>query len=136
MTVTEVEQLIELYGQGLQIKYVDDMPDKLSGIIVGHTIYMNSNLHDWENYCTLAEEFGHYYTGTRHNITNYCSNHDIKEESTARRWGYQALIPYSRLKEFLKGKETVAIYDIAEEFRVPNDVVQNVIEYYKCKGKL
>lgn len=60
----------------------------------------------------------------------------MKQEIRARRWGYKKLVPIDKLVNFVNREETVHNYDIAEEFGVPGEYVNEVVNMYRNEGKL
>ena len=48
--------------------------------------------------CVLAEELGHYYFDATYNYKNVDKVLYDKQEYRARKWGYNALIPFEKLK--------------------------------------
>ena len=127
------EELMDEYRDQLNFEFRSDMPDNLSGLIVGNNVYINEKLDEKEKYLTLAEEIGHYETSTTKNITNYSLNR--KEELQARRWGYKKIVPIHLLKKYTKMDE-VFLYEIADELNLPEHLIKKSIEVYKLEGKL
>lgn len=119
-----------------KLKFVLDpnMPFGLSGLIIGNTIYLNKELSYEELVATIAEELGHYETSPRSEMINYDKN--SKNEYIARKWSYKKLVPYDDLISFIKDKEAVHDYELAEEFEVPNEIIEEAIKMYRVDGKL
>lgn len=128
------EELMSYYDDRLKFVLDPDMPFGLSGLIIGDTIYLNKELPYEELVATIAEEIGHYETSPRSEITNYDKNR--KNEYIARKWSYKKLVPYDDLKSFVKDKEAVYDYELAEEFEVPREIIEEAINMYRVDGRL
>jgi len=130
------EELISYYDHKLKFVFDSNMPFGLSGLIIGDTVYLNRNLSYEELIATIAEEIGHYETSPSNNITDYEVIKNSKNEYTARRWSYKKLVPYDELKSFIKDKEAVHDYELAEEFEVPKNIIEEAINMYRVDGQL
>lgn len=75
----------------------------------------------------MAEELGHYYTGSL-----YCLNSSkiVKDkcEKRAIKWAYSVLIPMQKLKE--KITQGFDLYDLADYFDVDIKYMINCIDFY------
>ena len=76
----------------------------------------------------LAEELGHYYCNALYNINSDATT-IRKKEYRAKKWAFQALIPYQVLLS-LKEQGYTAIYDIAEKLDVSQELVETAYNYY------
>lgn len=132
--MNSLEKLMAEFDNYLTFVFDDDMPDGLQGLIVENTIYINKNLPFERVLSTLAEEIGHYQTGISTDITDFTKHFNKKEEIKARKWSYKKILPYRKLEKFIKNKHAVEKYEIAEEFELPEDVVEEVIDMYKTEG--
>ena len=112
------------------------MPDDLPGLIVDNTIYINSRLPFMESIAIIAEEIGHYKTNVKYNLVDYSNPFNFKQEQKARRWSYSKLVPVNRLKKFIENKDTVLRHEIAEEFDVPEKIIEEAISMYRISGQL
>lgn len=128
------EELMSYYDDKLKFILDPDMPYGLSGLIIGDTVYLNKELSYEELVATIAEEIGHYETSPQDEITNYDKN--SKSEYSARKWSYRKLVPRDGLKSFIKDKETVHDYELAEEFEVPREIIEEAINMYRVDGQI
>ena len=79
----------------------------------------------------LAEELGHYYTGSLYNSSMPFETVS-RCENRANKWAYNVLIPYGKLrKAILKGIDN--LYYLAEYFDVTAEYMNKAIEFYKGK---
>lgn len=124
------------YDGELDFVFTKQMPDKLSGLLHDHTVYINSNQTKEKMIATIAEEIGHYETMIDHDITDYSNLNNWKEERKGRIWSYHKIIPSDELEEFVSDKEQVYNYEIAEQFEVPADIVEEAVLVYRVKGML
>lgn len=81
----------------------------------------------------MAEEIAHYKT-VEGDILNLSIVLNRKYESLGRKWSYRKLMPQKDLEKFIKANETVHRYDLAEEFGIPDDVVDEAILMYRIEG--
>lgn len=131
------KELLMSYYDG-KLKFVIDpnMPYGLSGLIVEDTVYLNKKLSHQELVATIAEEVGHFETSPKLDITDYHNAKNIKNEYIARTWSYKKLVPFNDLLSFIKDKEVVHDYELAEEFEVPEDIIEKAIKMYRLDGQL
>lgn len=132
--MNRIEQLISEYGS-LNFHFKEDMPEGLSGLISENNVYVNNKLPFEELYATLAEEIGHYETAPG-DIIDQSQAFNRKYESLGRRWGYKKLVPLEKLQSFIESRETTHYYDLAEEFEIPHNMVNEVIQMYRVEGKI
>lgn len=133
--MNELEFLMSSFQNDLTFIFRKDMPDSLHGLMVENTIYINANLPFRESVQVLAEEIGHHKTLPQGiDITDYSNLTQRKLEIKGREWGYGRLVPVDKLNEYVSKRESVTRYELAEEFGVTDDYVQEVIETYKRKG--
>lgn len=128
------EELMSYYDDKLKFIIDPNMPSGLSGLIIGDTVYLNKRLSYEELVATIAEEIGHYETSPQQEITDYDKH--SKSEYSARKWSYKKLVPYEDLKLFIKNKEAVHDYELAEEFEVSKNIIEEAINMYKVDGQL
>lgn len=86
-------------------------------------------------YSTLAEEIGHYETALG-DILNQEIQSNKKYVLLGRRWSYKKLIPYDQLKSLIDSKEAFHRYELAEEFGVPDDVIEKAIQMDRVEDKI
>lgn len=84
--------------------------------------------------CVLAEELGHYYTSSGNLITDKSvKNTAVRQQETrARRWAYEKLVPLDKLIEAyesgVRNRHELALYlDVIEEF------LEGALKYYEEK---
>ena len=123
--------LLEADRQGIYT-YEKLMPQKLKGLYKDKVICINKRiLTSIEKACILSEELGHYHTSSG-NILNQKDIRNCKQEYRARSWGYEYLIPLSKIIEAgqagIEGRHCIAEWlEVTEEF------LQLTIEYYQRK---
>lgn len=101
------------------------------GRIRGKKILIRSNMTVTKKTCVLAEELGHYYT-TVGDILDQEDISNIKQESKARAWAYDKLIPVEELKRaFDAGCR--ATYEIADYLDVDEGFLKNSLDHYTSK---
>ncbi|MFT4007367.1 MAG: hypothetical protein QM683_17720 [Lacrimispora sp.] len=77
----------------------------------------------------LTEEMGHYYTSASR-IVEQDSTESMKQERSARLWGYNKRIGLTGLIEAFKAHRE-NLYDIAEYLDVSEDSIAEALEYYR-----
>lgn len=77
----------------------------------------------------LAEEMGHYYTSVGR-IVEQDTAENIKQERTARLWGYNKRIGLNGLIQAFKA-HCETLYDIAEFLNVSEESLTEALEYYR-----
>lgn len=77
----------------------------------------------------LAEEMGHYYTSVGR-IVEQDTAESIKQERTARLWGYNKRIGLNGLIQAFKA-HCETLYDIAEFLNVSEESLTEALEYYR-----
>src|SRR5699024_5131778 len=128
------EDFISKYDNELYFHFDEEMPDELSGMIIGRDIYINKRKSLTIQLSTVAEEVGHYLTSSHKNITNY--NQHAKDEAMARRWSYGQLIPVDHIARYQDSEDAVLLYEIAEDLELPENIVESAIYMYKVKGMI
>lgn len=132
--MNELEDFISKYDNELYFHFEEDMPDDLSGMILGNHIYVNKRKPLSDQLSTVAEEVGHYKTSSHSDITDYKTN--AKDEAVARRWSYGQLIPVDDIARYQDSEDAVLLYEIAEDLELPEDIVESAIYMYKVKGMI
>lgn len=101
-----------------------------NGLIKGNKIAIRQNITTTSKKADiLAEEMGHYYT-TVGRIVEQDTVASIKQERTARIWGYDKRIGLSGLIEAFKA-HCENLYDVAEYLGVSEDSLTEALEYYR-----
>jgi len=132
--LNELEKFIAKYDDKFYFHFDEEMPDELSGMIIGRDIYINKRKSLTTQLSTVAEEVGHYKTSLNKDITNY---HKYgKEESMARRWSYGQLIPVDDIARYQDSEDAVFLYEIADDLNLPDQIVESAIYMYKVKGMI
>ena len=101
------------------------------GRIKGNRIAINKSLTEQEKKCILAEELGHYYTGSG-DILDQSSASNRKQESHGRIMAYNKLIVLMGIINSYNDhcqslSETAEYFDVTEEF------LNDALSYYKSK---
>lgn len=130
-----LERLMSEFENDLTFKFMKNMPESLAGLIIDRTIYINANMPFEHAVIKLAEEIGHYQTADI-DIVDQSKRINRKLETRGKQWGYKKLVPYEKLRKFIKSKESIHNYEIAEEFGIPGEVVEEVINMYRVEGKI
>lgn len=122
--------LEEAFAHDITVKEID-LKTK-DGLCYGNRIAISKRLKtDREKCCVLAEELGHYHL-TVGDITDQTKLQNMKQESLARRWGYEKLIGIIDIVNAfnlgLKNK-----YEMAEHLNVTEEFLEEAINYYKEK---
>ena len=130
MNLDYIEDLIEREKINLIDTYLEDTDgayinyDKLNTIIYDSSKLETNN----ELKQILSEELGHYYYDA-----TYKFNSDPvfinKQEYKAKKYAYNILIPFEKLKLAIKNGLN-NIYSLAEYFDVTIDYMQNAIQFY------
>lgn len=124
--------LIYAEKSGVMVKEINFKTNKKFGLTVGDFIYINNNLNTKEKYCILAEELGHFKTGSS-NIINLKDIRNKKNELVARKWGYEKIVPpHKLLKLYDEGMRFD--YEFAEALDITVDILREAVNYYKCRG--
>ena len=101
------------------------------GRIKGNRIAINKKLTEKEKKCVLAEELGHYYTGTG-NILDQSSVSNRKQELYGRVYAYNKLIGLMGIIQAHK-HHCQNLYEIAEYLDVTEEFLADSLKYYKAK---
>lgn len=126
------ERLLTLADE--QSVYVYEMPmqPRIKGLYKDNVVWINKQISTTvEKACILSEEIGHYYTTTG-NILDQSKLSNRKQEYHARAWGYEYLIPLSKIVE--AGQASIeGSHSIAEYLEVTEAFLQSTIDYYQRK---
>lgn len=101
------------------------------GRIKGNWIAIRKNMSETEKKCVMAEELGHYYTGTG-DILDQSSVSNRKQELCGRVYAYNKLIGLTGIVESYK-HQCQNLYESAEYLDVTEDFLKDAIFYYKRK---
>lgn len=101
------------------------------GLIDGRNIAIKRDMTETEKKCVMAEELGHYYTGTG-DILDQSSISNRKQELQGRIYAYDKLIGLMGIIKAYKNhcsnlSETAEYLDVTEEF------LTDALKYYKAK---
>ncbi len=121
--------LIEADGMGLVTKEKPLRANK--GRIKGNRIAIKKSMTETEKKCVMAEELGHYYTGTG-NILDQSSVSNRKQELQGRIYAYNKLVGLMGIVRAHKNhcsnlSETAEYLDVTEEF------LADALNYYKAR---
>ncbi|MGK0718215.1 ImmA/IrrE family metallo-endopeptidase [Aerococcus urinaeequi] len=89
--MNELEKFIAKYDDKFCFHFNEEMPDELSGMIIGRDIYVNKRKPPTTKLSTVAEEVCHYFTSSHKNIINY--DNYAKNVAMARELSYGQLLP-------------------------------------------
>lgn len=107
------------------------MPDKHKGLIIDKTIYLNPNQRYQEMNSTIAEEIGHYLTGSG-NIILQDTNEKRKQERRARDLGAILLVSPSDIIDcFESGCHNV--WECADHLQITEESFKDAVKYYARK---
>lgn len=123
MTYDELLQVADDEG----VSVVDfSFTDNLTGLYVDNVVLLDKKASTKEKKCILAEELGHHYT----NYGNVLQ--DTRQESIARRWGIDQLIPFEDLVTSIIGG-CDSMYELAEHLDVTIPYLEEAVRYYHAK---
>lgn len=128
MTTYE-DLLIEADSNGLVTKEKDLRA--CDGRIFGNRIAIRKGLTEQEKKCVLAEELGHYYTGTG-DMLDQSSVSNRKQERRGRIHAYNRLIGLAGIVEICRA-DCQSLAEAAEYLDVPEDFLKEALAYYKSK---
>lgn len=101
------------------------------GRIMGNRIAINQNLTEKEKKCIMAEELGHYYTGTG-DILDQSSILNRKQERLGRVHAYDRLIGLMGIIDaYTHHRQNIA--ESAEHLDVTEEFLEEALSYYKGK---
>ncbi|MES1052032.1 hypothetical protein FOA24_22785 [Bacillus thuringiensis] len=125
--LTSYERLLCQYEDEVQVKETS-LSHGFKGLYYNGRILIDSNLIDNEKHCILSEELGHHFTSYG-NIIGQESIENRKQERKARSWGYEQIIPFSKLVS-AKQAYCNTYYEIAEFLHVTQEFLEETIDYY------
>lgn len=128
MTTYE-DLLMEAYDNDLITKEKSLRAHK--GRIKGNRIAIRKDLTDKEKKCVMAEELGHYYTGSG-NILDQSSVSNRKQELQGRIYAYNRLVGLMGIINAYKN-HCLNLAESAEYLDVTEEFLLDALSYYKSK---
>lgn len=101
------------------------------GLIDGRNIAIKRDMTEKEKKCVMAEELGHYYTGTG-DILDQSSVSNRKQEIRGRVYAYEKLIGLHGIIDAYKNN-CRNVYESAKQLEVTEEFLEEVLLYYKSK---
>ena len=101
------------------------------GLIDGKNIAIKTDLTEKEKKCVMAEELGHYYTGTG-DILDQSSVSNRKQELKGRIHAYNRLVGLLGIIDAYQNHCT-NLFETADHLHVPEDFLNEAISYYRSK---
>ena len=130
MNTTE-ELTEEAYSHGAETIDWKFSSDKIKGLYCDGVIAISDRLNESEKAAVLAEELGHHLTAAG-NILDQSVTANRKQELRGRIWAYNRLIGLTGiLRAYKIGCRNR--YEIAECLDVPEDTLQEALDYYHRK---
>lgn len=129
--MTKLEKLIDEYEDRCKFYDANFEDEDLKGLCIKNHIFLENSLSNAEKYCVLAEEIGHYETGTG-NILDQTKVENRKQERHARLWASNKLMPMDKLIDELKSGVN-DIYDLAERLNVTVDFIRETLDTWVQK---
>ncbi|EUJ30982.1 hypothetical protein MFLO_09822 [Listeria floridensis FSL S10-1187] len=124
------EKLVHDYENQILIKE-EKMPEKLPALYLNGTIFIDSRKTQIEKSCLLIEELMH-WKYTYGNIIDQRKLTNRKQETFARRRGYEELIPLeSIIKSFYQGQREY--HEVAEHLEVTEEFLRKTVDTYREK---
>lgn len=124
------EQLLMEADENSLITKEKELPIS-KGRIKGNRIAIRKGLTEREKRCIMAEELGHYYTGTG-NILDQSSTENKKQELHGRAYAYNKLVGLMGIIKAHKN-HCQSLYETAKHLEVPEDFLNEALLYYKSK---
>lgn len=122
---------LEAYSLGVDVVDWDFKDTRIKGLYCDGTIALNSNLTNKEQAAVLAEELGHHLTAAG-NILNQSVTANRKQELRGRIWAYNRLIGLTGIiRAYKMGCRNR--YEVAECLDVPEDTLQEALNYYHAR---
>lgn len=101
------------------------------GLIDGRNIAIKRDMTETEKKCVMAEELGHYYTGTG-NILDQSSVSNRKQELQGRIYAYNKLVGLMGILNAYKN-HCSNISETAEYLGVTEEFMADALRYYRAK---
>jgi len=138
MALSKYERLEQAaYDQSIEI-FTAALPERLRGLFYDdgniRVITLSSAIRTAaERLVVLAEELGHHIVGGGNILFGNMSPYMRRRiELRARAYAYGILLPIAKLLPYLRRNEPY--WDIAESFDLPQDFIEEAVEYYSNKG--
>ena len=130
MNTTE-ELTEEAYSHGAETIDWSFTTDRIKGLYCDGVIAISDRLTGKEQAAVLAEELGHHLTAAG-NILDQSVTANRKQELSGRIWAYNRLIGLTGiLRAYKMGCRNR--YEIAECLDVPEDTLQEALDYYRSR---
>lgn len=130
MTTTE-KLVAEAYSHGAETIDWRFTSDRIKGLYCDGVIAISDRLTGKEQAAVLAEELGHHLTASG-NILDQSVTANRKQELRGRVWAYNRLIGLTGiLRAYKMGCRNR--YEIAECLDVPEDTLQEALDYYRSR---
>ncbi|MBC1522223.1 ImmA/IrrE family metallo-endopeptidase [Listeria aquatica] len=124
------EKLVNDYKDLITIKE-EKMPDKLPGLFLDDTIFIDSRKTQVEKRCLLIEELMH-WKYTYGNIVDQTYLPNRKQEIFARRRAFEELVPINEIiRCFYLG--LTEYHEVAEQLEVTEEFLRNTVDAYREK---
>ena len=127
--ITYEQLLMEADSKGLLSKEKNLPISK--GRIKGNRIAIKRGMTEMEKKCVMAEELGHYYTGTR-DILDQSSVSNRKQEMHGRIYAYNKLVGLMGIIDAHK-HHCQNLFETAEYLDVTEEFLSDALNYYKAK---
>lgn len=127
--ITYEQLLMEADSKGLITKEKNLPISK--GRIKGNRIAIKKGMTEKEKKCVMAEELGHYYTGTG-DILDQSSVSNRKQEMHGRIYAYNKLVGLMGIIDAHK-HHCQNLFETAEYLDVTEEFLSDVLNYYKAK---
>ena len=127
--ITYEQLLMEADSKGLLTKEKNLPISK--GRINGNRIAIKKGMTEKEKKCVMAEELGHYYTGTG-DILDQSSVSNRKQEMHGRIYAYNKLVGLMGIIDAHK-HHCQNLFETAEYLDVTEEFLSDVLNYYKAK---
>lgn len=132
MELSPLEQLMVEFDKELLFVFTNTLPPGLPALLVNNTVLINKDLPLDRTIALLAEEIGHHKTlPAGMDITDYSKTINMKLERAGRKWSYYKLLPPEKLIKYKSSSDPVLSYQLADEFGLPVDFVEEAINQYK-----
>lgn len=122
---------LEAYSLGVDVVDWDFKDTRIKGLYCDGTIALSSKLTNKEQAAVLAEELGHHLTAAG-DILDQSVTVNRKQELRGRIWAYNRLIGLTGIiRAYKMGCRNR--YEVAECLDVPEDTLQEALNYYHAR---
>lgn len=129
VTMNEYEKLIDEYHSDDLIIHEASLPYGLSGYYKDGVILIDKDMPTAQKYAVLSEELGHYMTSVG-DILDQSVIDNRKQEITARRWGYDRIVPLVSLLGACRGSFD-DIDEVIDNLCIDGEFLYLVLESYQ-----